>query len=641
MSYWDDDDVVLKPSGHVTRGLSNGSVTGSAFVQEVSGTSRIFGRDANISVVFEGDEAMTDGSTIIYPSIDQDAILTQEDLKIARGYVDHESAHIRHTDMDFFMDRAENAIKCGNALLKDMFNCVEDVRCERIVNQTYRGAKKNLSATAEAASQMYEEAYKADKSLSDDDKRITPLAFTWAGREDMDYSAPTVGKMLRTVSPQLQKALKKWVRELDGCKTTQDSYDLARRIVEDLNNEQYQEPDYQDMETGAGMGEDEEASDDGEEGEGAGGEGEEEGEANEENQEYDPYQSSLGNMMNNLFQNLENPTNKPYRPWSTRYDKVHTVHDKDARCGGTRANAGARILRARKSAKEYQRILANASGQINVMRRKLERAVQSTQRCDWDVGRIEGRLDTKRLPNAYNWHPNVYKRRVEAPALDTAISILVDQSGSMCGRRTETATQVSVALFECFQKIGVPFEILGWNNYEDFTDPKGKKAFHDAYRKHRSRHAQDWARIAPIHLYVYKSFTDKPQLAREVLATMPYNCSGFNSDGEAVAMAYERLKRRKEKRKIFMVLSDGQPACDGDGGLQKQYLRNVVARIENDGTDLIGIGIQSSAVKQFYPTWVVCNSIEDLPKACLDKIAKALMGQQFVVDNSELIQATK
>jgi hypothetical protein len=61
----------------------------------------------------------------------------------------------------------------------------------------------------------------------------------------------------------------------------------------------------------------------------------------------------------------------------------------------------------------------------------------------------------------------------------------------------------------------------------------------------------------------------------------------------------------------------------------------------DNGVDVIGIGIASEAVKQFYPDHAVINDFDDLPKAVMDKIAKRLLGQRFVIDNADLIKADK
>ena len=71
-----------------------------------------------------------------------------------------------------------------------------------------------------------------------------------------------------------------------------------------------------------------------------------------------------------------------------------------------------------------------------------------------------------------------------------------------------------------------------------------------------------------------------------------------NIDGEAVLWAYNRLKKRKEERKIIMVISDGAPVDDSTLSVNspsylEQHLKKVVQWIENNSDieiNAIGIG---------------------------------------------------
>ena len=52
----------------------------------------------------------------------------------------------------------------------------------------------------------------------------------------------------------------------------------------------------------------------------------------------------------------------------------------------------------------------------------------------------------------------------------------------------------------------------------------------------------------------------------------------------------------------------------------------------------MGIGINSNAVKRFYPDYVVVQDINELSKTVMDKLAKRLLGERFVIDNADLIK---
>ena len=60
-----------------------------------------------------------------------------------------------------------------------------------------------------------------------------------------------------------------------------------------------------------------------------------------------------------------------------------------------------------------------------------------------------------------------------------------------------------------------------------------------------------------------------------------------NIDGEAILWAYNRLKKRKEERKILMVISDGAPVDDStlsvnSGDYLEKHLKKIVKFIESN-----------------------------------------------------------
>jgi cobalamin biosynthesis protein CobT len=122
---------------------------------------------------------------------------------------------------------------------------------------------------------------------------------------------------------------------------------------------------------------------------------------------------------------------------------------------------------------------------------------------------------------------------------------------------------------------------------------------------------------------------------------------GANADADAILMAGERLLKRREKRKILMVLSDGEPAwrsrMKGKGSNWEDYAnqltRDVVHTMEAKGIETVGIGIQSTSVASFYDRHAVVSNMDDLGKQMLDQLGKVLLGNRFKADNKDLIQA--
>ena len=58
----------------------------------------VLGDKYGVEIRMGGDNAMTDGKIIYLPAMP--AELDDETLETAKGYVDHESAHVRYTDFE-------------------------------------------------------------------------------------------------------------------------------------------------------------------------------------------------------------------------------------------------------------------------------------------------------------------------------------------------------------------------------------------------------------------------------------------------------------------------------------------------------------------------------------------------------------
>ena len=75
---------------------------------------------------------------------------------------------------------------------------------------------------------------------------------------------------------------------------------------------------------------------------------------------------------------------------------------------------------------------------------------------------------------------------------------------------------------------------------------------------------------------------------------------GGNNDADSVLWAYRELMKRKEPRKILLVISDGAPAGSYSGDYHSALL-TATRQIEEEGkVDLFGLGICSRAAEMYY-----------------------------------------
>lgn len=253
--------------------------------------------------------------------------------------------------------------------------------------------------------------------------------------------------------------------------------------------------------------------------------------------------------------------------------------------------------------RRVRELSARHSGQklANVIRRLLQ--IRSRKR--WSYGKKKGKLSGKSLhrlmvPGNTPYSQRIFKQRGEALVLDSAVQLLIDCSGSMRSNKIAHAIVSTDLLCDTISRsLRIPIELLG------FT---GKST----------------TRIA-----VYKTF-DVPVSSQILQERMIQSTDSmtFNADGEAIAWAYTRLMRRKEKRKLMIVLSDGQPALGGcyRSGDIKTYTREVIKEIEDKSpVDIIGIGFLDASVKEFYNHNVIIQHANELEDALLTIIKTKIL----------------
>jgi cobalamin biosynthesis protein CobT len=101
-------------------------------------------------------------------------------------------------------------------------------------------------------------------------------------------------------------------------------------------------------------------------------------------------------------------------------------------------------------------------------------------------------------------------------------------------------------------------------------------------------------------------------------------CLWENTDGDALAYAYAMLNQRKEKRKVLLVISDGDPAGRSDKGDIRQYTREVVKSIESANIDVYGIGLLHHGVEKYYKKHIVVSDVSQLTPAIINILDRSI-----------------
>ncbi|SER28927.1 Cobalamin biosynthesis protein CobT [Faunimonas pinastri] len=261
---------------------------------------------------------------------------------------------------------------------------------------------------------------------------------------------------------------------------------------------------------------------------------------------------------------------------------------------------------------------------IGVMQKDIERMMASRSQVLRVPGFRSGRLHSASLHRISAGDDRVFRRTQENNSKDTAVSLLIDNSGSMGGAPMRVAMSAGYALSQTLERVGIAHECIGFTTMWA-TKPAGWSA--EVIRNEARRIGTKFARTEPILMPIYKGFEERltPAVKRRFAdAAMNQRFLANNVDGEAVETASLRLMPRREHRKVLLVLSDGYPAADGDRKALYSHLHASVAGATKAGIEVIGIGIMNDAVKTFYPKHMVLHDLESLPGTVMGELKRIL-----------------
>jgi len=236
----------------------------------------------------------------------------------------------------------------------------------------------------------------------------------------------------------------------------------------------------------------------------------------------------------------------------------------------------------------------------------LKKLLLTISKKRYAFGKKKGKLSSRNvyragLPKEYGTlRQKIFKSTTESVVLDTSVALLVDCSGSMAGTKYKVACEAAVVMYEALAKIGINTEVSG------FTQWMSDDVIHPIFQRYGERPA------IPMLIERFTMFGER-------LAD--------NLDGESVQACYHRLMEQKTAKKILIVFSDGMPQGDTRGGMDADtHLRMVTKAIEEEGiAQIIGIGINTSAVSYYYKDHVVVNNTADLETELIKVLDRKLI----------------
>jgi cobaltochelatase CobT len=593
------------------------------FKQATAATVRAIAEQDEVEVSFSNEPPGLSGNRVRLPVPMRD--LQPADVAHVRGEADAQALKLRHHNA-----KIHSVNMPGGDVAPALYEVLEQARCEAIGANRMVGVSENLAAAME-------ERYRRQglHRVTERTEATLPEAVRLMARECLTGAVPppSARKVCELWEPLLKDKLGRAMAELEKHVHDQQAYCQAvRRLISDLDIDLGNESPADSSET---EGDEDADSDD------AQNEGEEEGEGTDgsadamaDAADAVPGDDDAGEMMPDDADGDMMPTpgseepGDPGTPWRPQHDLSNVPREPFYKAY---TEAFDEVVQAELlcDPEELARLrqlldqqLGHLQGMIGKLANRLQRRLMAKQMRSWEFDLEEGLLDTSRLDRVVinPLHPLSFKIEHDMEFRDTAVSLLIDNSGSMRGRPITIAAMSADILARTLERCGVKVEILGFTTRAWKGGQAREKWIADGKPSNPGR-------LNDLRHIIYRPADAPGRRSRRTRRRM--QSEGLrkeNIDGEALLWAHNRLLARPEQRRILMVISDGAPVDDSTlsvnpGNYLERHLRDVIEFVETRSeVELVAIGIGHD-VTRYYRRAVTIVDVEQLGGTMMEQLA--------------------
>ncbi len=259
---------------------------------------------------------------------------------------------------------------------------------------------------------------------------------------------------------------------------------------------------------------------------------------------------------------------------------------------------------------------------VTKLANKLQRQLLAKQNRSWDFDLEEGLLDSSKLPRVIMdpFNSLSFKKEKDYDFKDTVVTLLIDNSGSMRGRPITIAAICADILSRTLERCSVKVEILGFTT-------KNWKGGQSREFWNKGGKPKTPGRLNDLRHIIYKGADAQWRQTKNNLGLMlKEGLLKENIDGEAISWAFSRLQKRREERKILMVISDGAPVDDStlsvnSGDFLEKHLKKIVKFIEDKTeVDILAIGIGHD-VSRYYNRAIKITDVNELGDVMISQLS--------------------
>ena len=576
------------------------------FKTAISSTVRSLSNSQKIEVSFGNQPSQSKYKTIQLPNIHQ--ANNKINFEEIRAIADSKSLKFRFSNNKILKKYEPK----GN-ISKKLYNISEKIRCEKIGTSYFKGVKSNIEKF------YYNRVYNLDLKSSED--KIIESFENFLRVKFLDFkNGNQLDKKLKSYKKDLNEQFKNKINLLKDLTLDQEKFNsLISQLISDMsldenidneekkdeeNNNKNKEPNSQDQPE-KNMEKDEkhqEMSID------SGipdleNDAKESDKAEEELEIEDSHISDLKKKDKTGINDLL------YKTYTEEFDEIIKAEELES---------VEELARLRKNLDQQLLQLKNF---ISKLANKLQRKLLAKQNRSWNFDLEEGLLDTSKLTRVIMdpFNSLSFKKEKDIEFKDTLVTILIDNSGSMRGKPISVAAICADILARTLERCMVKVEILG------FTTKHWKGgSSREKWMKNNKPNLP--GRLNDLRHIIYKSADTQWRQAKNNMGLMlKEGLLKENIDGEALKWAFNKMIKRKEDRKILMVISDGAPVDDSTlstntSDYLESNLKRIVKWIESKSNiELLAIGIGHD-VTRYYNKAVKITDVQDLGDVMINQL---------------------
>ena len=544
--------------------------------------AKAMGDQMGINVVIRGSTAATNGKTIYLPELPRDDAAA---TLLARGFLDHEAAHVRLTDF--------SVLTKDDPYLKNLTNIIEDVRIEKLMGQLYPGCAVNLRNLANHLAET--------GSFDFDPNQWDQLFLGWIlarcrsrvlNQNGLDPVFINADQILeRSLGRELLGKVGKLLDKVGGLKSTRASQTVAARILQLLRQERQQSQEDQNNYSESKQDKEMDASKKSTE---------ESGPQQEQNQNDGSELSDQGNDSSGSTPDSEKPSQNNDVSTDVLDQILNSSHEEEYGDIGEMVGSELEARAEKTTAADAEMLYPGEDGgsvyfdsppdlgtvrrHTSALRSRLGALIQASKLKRSCAGRSGRRIDQRVLCRLPVGDTRIFRRREEKTAVNTAVILLLDRSSSM-SRRMSLAAEATLSVTDALHTIpGVSVCSAAFPGKE--------------------------ATVIPLTPF-------------GVAPTRTINKYGIGAGGgtplaHALGWAAVQFALRRESRKILVVVTDGEPS-------DPKRVHTYLERLAGSGVEQMAVGIRDNgACREYFKNHKTIEGINELPAALFGMLKDTL-----------------